>query len=379
VDNIVIHRKITADLRFKWQMKLTEIGRQPLTFCPEFSEVGRRWDKWWSFQSERPLLVASAKKRDDIYWGKGLHLLDQPAEWLRLRRIQVENTHYVAEALPSIRVDIGPVSMGAFLGAPLHLSEETQTVWQESIIESWDDLSCIKLDHEGGWLQRVLNLTAMTAEDGAGRYLVCLPDMSGPIDVLANLRGTERLCIDLYEAKQEIIKAAMLVLDVWESVYATMYEAILSRGAGLNQWLGCWSGGAPYIIPTCDFNALLGESDFREVCMPSLREEALRVGLCVFHLDGPDASRHARTLAEESAITALQYTPGAGTRSALAKLGMLKMFQQAGKPVFVVCPKGEVEELADRLDPKGLVLMPDDIETPREADELFEILVKMYP
>jgi len=213
VDKIVIHRKITADLRFKWQTKFTEIGRRALTFCPEFPAVGRRWDKWWSFQSERPLLVASAKKRKDIYWGKGLHLLDQPKEWLKIRRLQVENTHYVGEALPSIRVDIGPVSIGAFLGAPLHLSEETQTVWQENI----------------------------------------------------------------------------------------------------------------------------------------------------------------------PAITALQYTPGAGTPCALAKLEMLKMFQQAGKPVFVVCPKGEVEELADRLDPRGLVLMPVDVESPREADELFEIIVKMYP
>jgi hypothetical protein len=347
--------------------------------CPEFPEIGRRWDRWWNFEAERPLIVASARKRADIYWGKALHLLNQPGEWLRTRRIQVENTHYVGEALPSIRVDIGPVSLGAFLGAPLHVSEETQTVWQESIIEDWDDFSWIELDHKGEWLQRVLRLTVMTAEDAAGRYLVCLPDMSGPIDLLANLRGTERLCIDLYEARQEVLRASMLVLDVWESVFATMYEAILNRETGLIQWLGCWSGEGPYIIPTYDFNALIGEADFREFCMPSLKEEAARAGRCVFHLDGPDASRHARALAEEPAITAVQYTPGAGTPSALAKLSMLEMFQKAGKPIYVVCPKREVEELADRLNPRGLVLMPDDIKTPREADRLLDIVEKMYP
>ena len=113
--------------------------------------------------------------------------------------------------------------------------------------------------------------------------------------------------------------------------------------------------------------------------MPSLKVEALRAGLCVFHLDGPDASRHAQALVEEPAITAVQYTPGAGTPSALAKLPMLEMIQKAGKPIYIVCPKTEVEELADRLDPKGLVLAPDDIETPGEADELLEHVLKRYP
>ena len=78
------------------------------------------------------------------------------------------------------------------------------------------------------------------------------------------------------------------------------------------QWLGCWSP-VPYTLPTCDFNYMISPAQFAEFCLPSLREQARRAGRCVFHLDGPGASRHAPALAAEPAITAIQYTPGAGT------------------------------------------------------------------
>ena len=62
----------------------------------------------------------------------------------------------------------------------------------------------------------------------------------------------------------------------------------------------------------------ISPTDFVEVCLPSLHEQARRAGRAVYHLDG--APRHARALAEDSAITAIQYTPGDGTPSALAVL-----------------------------------------------------------
>jgi hypothetical protein len=107
-----------------------------------------------------------------------------------------------------------------------------------------------------------------------------------------------------------------------------------------------------------------------------LAEQARQAGRCVLHLDGPGATRHAQAVAEEPAITAVQFTPGAGSRSAVVWMDMYRLLQEAGKPLLLVCPKAEIPELVKALDPRGLVLWPDDVSTPREVDDIMAMLEK---
>jgi hypothetical protein len=150
-----------------------------------------------------------------------------------------------------------------------------------------------------------------------------------------------------------------------------MYDLALGQGAGVTQWVSCWAD-APFTVPTCDFNALIGPDDFKAVCMPSLKEQARRAGLCVIHLDGPEAARHAATLAEDPDMTAVQYTPGAGTPSALAKLPMFRMFQKHKRPLFIECPADEVKQLAQALDPRGCVLRVSGLASRQQAEALIQ-------
>ena len=360
-----------------WQATLRHIQASSLKYCPEFSEVAQRWNDWWSFKADRPLLIAQAAKNSEIRWDKGFDLFDRPDEWVRMRRTQVEQTHYVGEALPFVRVDIGPVAMAAFLGAPLHFAPNEQTSWQDPVIKSWDSTTRIKLRATNKWLRKVLLLTERLAEDARGEYLVCLPDMSGAIDVLANMRTSEKLCLDLYEQRQDVTRAAAQAVDAWESVFVRMYDLLLGVGTGVTQWVSCWAD-SPFTVPTCDFNALIGPADFNEVCMPSLKEQGRRAGLCVLHLDGPDAARHAQTLAKDPDITAVQYTPGAGTPSALAKVPMFRMLQEHKVPLFVEAPYEEVKKLAEQLDPRGLAIRVWGLESPEQADAIVDWRQKRY-
>jgi hypothetical protein len=115
---------------------------------------------------------------------------------------------------------------------------------------------------------------------------------------------------------------------------------------------------------------LIGPADFREVCLPSLAEQARRAGRCVFHLDGPDAARHAEALARAPEITALQFTPGAATPSAAAVIPMLQMVQSHGTPVFIECPRDEVKEVAQALDPRGTAIRTGGFTSLDEAEAL---------
>lgn len=353
--------------------QLRKIGASPLTFCPDLPRIAQRWEAWWRFESDRPLLRVGVAADKTIRWDKGFDLFDRPTEWVALRRRQVEKTRRFGEELPSARVDIGPVAVAAFLGVTVHLGHKEQTTWQDPIIEDWARPPSFRIDAANAWFRRVVALHAALAEDAAGDYLVCFPDMSGGIDGLSNMRGPDRLCMDLYEHREPVKAAAMEVAEATSVAFDAFCEAVLSRGAGITQWLGCWSD-SPYVVATSDFNALISEKDFVEMCMPSLRHQARRAGRCIFHLDGPSAARHAETLARDEAITAIQYVPGMGTPSAVAKLPMLRKVQEAGKPLILACLSAEVEKLCGELDPRGLALMPWDVDSTKKADKLMRIV-----
>ncbi len=353
----------------RWQTSLRAIQSQPLEYCRTFPVVAQRWNDWWRFKADRPLIVAQVPGTSDIRWDKAFDLVDHPDEWVRVRRTQVERMGFFGEAIPSVRVDIGPVAMAAFMGTPTHLDAERQTSWQEPLIEAWETPPPLGLPSFNPWLDKVMRLMRALARDAHGRYLICLPDLTGAIDVLANMRTPERLCLDLYEHRDMVLSAANRVVDAWETVFCRMYDLALGSGAGVIQWVTAWAD-VPVTVPTCDFNALIGPDDFKQVCMPSLKEQARRAGLCVFHLDGPDAARHAETLAEDPDITAVQYTPGAGTPSALAKLPMFRMLQQHKVPLFVECDHDEVRQLAEALDPAGLAIRVSGLATAQQADSL---------
>ena len=362
-----------APRRAAWSAALKAISSKSLEFRPDFPEVARRWERWWHFEAERPLLVGSVAKRTDIRWDKAFDLLEQPDAWLRVRRQQLEGLHWFGDTVPSIRVDLGPVVTGAMLGAPLHFAPADNTSWQTPSIASCSDDAIPRLDPRTHWLKVILALADRTAQDAAGRYVVNLPDFSGAVDILANLRGSENLLMDLYDSPGWVMRAADRTVDAWEHAFGRFYETVLSHGAGAIGWLQVWSD-EPYTIPTCDFNYMIGPEQFRQFCLPSLAEQGRRAGRCLLHVDGPGAAKHAEALAEAPEITAVQFTPGAGTPSALPWIDMFRMLQRARKPLVVICPVAEVAKIVNALDHRGLTLIPEGISTPHEADDLFDLV-----
>jgi hypothetical protein len=345
------------------------IQEQPLAFCPDYPERVARWEAWWRFQADRPLVCVSVGTRKDVRWDKAFDLLEKPDAWLKVRRAQLENTHWAGDDVPSIRVDIGPVATAAFVGAPLHFSAADNTSWQTPVIESWDPPPRLKLDPKNRWYCAVMKLLRVTAADAAGKYAVMMPDYSGAVDALANLRGAENLLLDLYDHRAEAIRAANELVDAWEAAYRQTNQILAAAGAVMTTWIGVASR-VPYTVPTCDFNYMIGPQDFIEICLPSLREQARRAGRCALHVDGPGAAKHVEAIAAAPEITAVQYTPGAATPSALERIDLFKRWQAAGKPVIVCCPKAEVPELLRQLDPRGLLICPGGVSSPAEADAI---------
>jgi hypothetical protein len=351
--------------------RLAATEERGLQMEPRFSEIAERWEAWWQGTADRPLLIGTAPMGPDAVRRKPFDLIDRPDAWLEHERRRLLATYFVDQTVPHIRVDFGPVLTGAFLGAELEFAAAENTSWQRPVTSVYEDTPAI--DPQNRWLQSCLTLTDATAADAAGNYLVSLPDLSGAPDILANLRGSEALLMDLYDHPERVDAIMPPLVDAWEYGFDQIMERIVRAGAGATSWLYAWSR-VPYTVPTCDFNAMIGPDHFARFALPFLEEQGRRAGRCLFHLDGYDAARHARALADSS-IEAVQFTPGAGSPGAVPKIPMFQMLQEAGKSVVVICAAEEVPELISKLSPGATTLFVEEIKDRKAAEEL-ESLVR---
>lgn len=353
-----------------WTQTLTKLAREPLEFCPEFPTIARRLEAWWSQALvDRPIFMAEANPRPDRPITRRLELMDDPDRWLEAKIKDMQQVQRVGDIPPRVRVDFGPVLLGSLLGGRREVQSDTS--WTHAFIDdNWSNAPDWTIpDDRPDWVQ-LIELTRRVAADAAGRYLVCTPDLGASADVLLNLRGSEALCMDVVMRPETIRLAVDAIYTSWRRAFEGLYANALEFGAGLVHWLALWSN-RPYAVPACDFNALIGPDHFQELFLPEIARQAEAAGRAIFHLDGPDAARHIDALLDVPQIQAIQFTPGAGSPSALAWLDMLRKIQAKGRSLLIFTPADEVLELAEALKPEGLAIFIESPPAPDDLDLLF--------
>jgi hypothetical protein len=356
---------------------LQKIAAQPLTLCEDFPTIARRFEAWWAHDLlDRPIFIAAANADPSRPITRRLDLLEQPEAWFAAKYQDMLRSHRVGDALPHIRVDFGPVLLGAMFGARVDFAADT--TWTHAFIaDDWANAPDWTLHDDNRWWVLLRRLADRVAQDAVGRYLVCTPDLGGSADVLLNLRGSSALCLDVIERPDRIRAAVDAIYPAWHQAFTALYHHTVAQGAGLIHWLGIWSD-RPYMIPACDFNFLIGPAQFQRIFLPDIARQAATVGRAVFHLDGPGAARHVDALLEVPEIAAIQFTPGAGAPSALKWVEMFRKIQARGRSVLVICPPAEVLALCDALRPEGLAILLDTVPPPGQLDDLFAHLCRRY-
>jgi hypothetical protein len=360
----------------QWRQVQRSYAAQPLEFCPDFPRIAARHEAWWRCELEGPPLFLATSSRDhSVPGGRRLDLLTQPEKWMAARLAQLKQTHLVGDALPTIRVDYGPVCLGMLMGAPVEFVSDS--TWTHSFIrEDWSNAPDWKIHADNPWWQLLPRLLRLNAENARGRYITMTPSLGGTADVLLNTRGADQLCLDLVDQPEKIETAVEKIYGTWREAYQILWGILMGTGVGTINWVGLWSD-RPYHVLECDFNYLIGPTPFRQFFLPEITRQASAVGRSIFHLDGPGAARHIQSLLDTPEITAIQYVTGAGN-SALAHLEMLKTIQQHGYPLQVTVPVQEAVELSRALDPSGLCLLVEGDLGPDGMDALYSEFSRYY-
>lgn len=183
---------------------------------------------------------------------------------------------------------------------------------------------------------------------------VGIPDLNGPTEVVAGLRGAERLALDFYDEPDAIAPAVRKVQDAWFEAYRRA-SAIAGRSGGSFCWLGVWSG-RPMVDLQSDVSCLISKGMFDATFLPFIAEQARTIDRTIYHLDGPGAIRHLESLLSIDELDGIQWVQGAGGGRMTEWIDLLKRIQDGGKLVHAACAPDEVAELCRALDPSALLL-----------------------
>lgn len=339
-----------------WAESQQRVASQPLDLCPEFPSIAARHEAFWRCEPGPALLLGSAPKPGTGSISKHLELVEDTEAWFAARRQAPYLMEPSPDFFPYLRADFGPVMLTGLLGAAVEFGSETSW-YPEFIADDWRNAPDWSITNQRWWraLERMLERVAQAA---AGKYLMGTPSLGGGADVMLNMRGSAKLCLDLIDQRSQFQPAMDAIYHSWHRAFSLLWDSAARYNAGLVHWLTLWSN-QPYYVAECDFNYLISPRDFQELFLPDIVRRAKTVGRAIFHLDGPGAARHIDALLDEPAITAIQYVTGAGN-SGFKKLEMLKRIQTRGKPLQVTLyDPEEVVALARELQPKGLAFLID--------------------
>jgi len=257
-------------------------------------------------------------------------------------------TYFAAEAFPCPTLLIGY----AFMGTPV--SYAPHTIWLHPVIDDpWRDLPVF--DTTGPAWRRLEAVVHAMVEAGRGRWLTAFPTVPLPSDLLAGLRGNERLCLDMIDRPEWVALAMDYLAGVCLRAYGEIATWLDTDRLGSSSWLPLWSPGRSVTLQ-CDFSCLIGAAMFRRFIVPEQRTLARWLDNCIYHLDGPGAIHHLDALLEVPEIRGLQWVPGAGAPPPLEWLPLLRRIQDAGKLLHISIAAADVPRALELLRPEGLFL-----------------------
>jgi hypothetical protein len=318
-----------------------------LELKPDLADAARRWDAFFAGEMlDRPIVCVTAPRegaepapaaatyRDCVFMD-----IDEVVN-KQLRN--AEATFFGGEAIPGVGFSCGPDETAVWCDAELGWSEDSgNTNWSLPCIDDWAEAPPIAVREDNYLYQRMRALHGRAAELVAGKTTIAMIDLHTNMDLVAAMRGPQRLCTDLLDAPEAIDRAMMQARAAFPVIWDAVWEA------------GCISevGYAPSTTLQCDFSCMMSPAMFRRWVLPALEEEAEIVGNVVYHWDGPGALAHTEDLIASKGLHTLSYVPGDGHGGHTGFIDLFKHVQAGGKAVQVWGSPDEVKLIHRELRP----------------------------
>jgi len=277
---------------------------------------------------------------------------------------------YLADILPVANTQLGPGSLASVLGAELEGREDTIWIREK---EGFDGQ--IIFDESNKWWQLHKDLLSACKEKSHGNYMVGCPDLVEGLDVLASLKGSDNVLMDLIMDPDNTLQQLQEINDVYFNVFNEIYDIINVNGEMAFCYFSLWAPGKVSKLQV-DLSIMISEEDFRTFCLPFLREQTEKIDYTLYHLDGVDAIRHLDAVLELKKLNAVQWTPGYGQPQGgnAQWYGLYKKILSEGKSVMANwVTLDELEPLIDNVGNQGLHINVD-FKSEKEIEQALKIV-----
>ena len=277
---------------------------------------------------------------------------------------------FKADILPVANTQLGPGSLGAILGAGLEGREDT--IW---IRDKEDFDGRIVFDENNPWWKVHKDLLRRCKEKSQGNYLIGCPDLVEGLDVLASLKGSDNVLMDMMIDPDTMMQQLQDINDAYFKAFDQLYDIIQVDGEMAFCYFSIWGPGKVSKIQ-CDISIMISEDDFRTFALPFLRQQTERIDYTLYHLDGVDAMRHVDALLEMEHLNAIQWTPGVGQPQGGDPrwYDLYKKILSKNKSIMINwVTLDELRPLIDNIGTDGLNIQMD-FKSEREIDEAMKIL-----
>ena len=284
------------------------------TWKPNLEETKKRYINWWNHKgiilNMWEHFQEGVKPQADIPMPPAPRDLNQKwfdPEW-RAEYLDwyVAHSSLMADMLPVANTQLGPGSLAAILGGVFEGGEDT--IWIHPNPNYSDDI-IFNPNHPNYLLHK--DLLKACKQKAQGHYYVGMPDLMEGLDVLAAIKGTDKVLLDTVMQPEVLEHQMQQINDIYFQVFDELYDIIREGDEMAFCYFSSWAPGKMSKLQS-DISTMISVDDYRRFVQPFIREQCQKIDYTLYHLDGVGAMHHLDALLEIKELNAIQWTPGVG-------------------------------------------------------------------
>ena len=282
----------------------------------------------------------------------------------------VAHSSLMADMLPVANTQLGPGSLAAILGGVFEGGEDT--IWIHPDPNYSDDI-VFNPEHPN-WLLHKELLKACKAK-AQGHYYVGMPDLMEGLDVLAAIKGTDKVLLDTVMQPEVLEHQMQQINDIYFHVFDELYDIIREGDEMAFCYFSSWAPGKMSKLQS-DISTMISVDDYRRFVKPFIREQCQKIDYTLYHLDGVGAMHHLDALLEIEELNAIQWTPGVGEPQGGSPkwYDLYKKILAGGKSIMACwVTLDELKPLLDNIGGEG-VHIEMDFHNEREVEQALRIV-----
>ena len=282
----------------------------------------------------------------------------------------VAHSSLMADMLPVANTQLGPGSLAAILGGVFEGGEDT--IWIHPNPDYTDDIT-FDPNHPNWLLHK--ELLKACKQKAQGHYYVGMPDLMEGMDVLAAIKGTDKVLLDTVMQPEVLEHQMQQINDIYFRVFDELYDIIREGDEMAFCYFSSWAPGKMSKLQS-DISTMISVDDYRRFVQPFIREQCQKIDYTLYHLDGVGAMHHLDALLEIKELNAIQWTPGVGEPQGGSPkwYDLYKKILAGGKSIMACwVTLDELRPLLDNIGGDGVHLEMD-FHNEREVEQAMRII-----